>query len=357
MIKQRVVQTAGPKDTAHKRIHKQTLSIAVLLLGILIGDAVNAQKMQGEPGLAVRVTALPMAALWIQPVQSATAEVVALNHAQVSAQANGEVLKLGAEVGDEVEKGDILVELDCRQSELSEAVLNDVLSLARKEYKRAQSLQKSKTIAEQEISRLQSVLEQARIRILQAELAVEHCLIKAPFNGVVTTRQVQLGMIAITGAPMMKLLQADVVEVAASVDAAALNSLKASNNIQFKSAGMTYPITIRTALPLIDPASNKQRIRLDFIDERPYSGAAGELEWPADGQYLPSDLLIERQGQLGYFIAEEGIARFMILPEAAIGHPAKLGSNSDTLAEVLVILDGRFKLSDGDSVVLVSPAQ
>lgn len=338
-----------------KRMRQQGLGIA-LVSGILFNACASAQEVPAEV-LEVRVTTIAMTEVWMQPVQRVTAEVTALNHAQVSAQANGEVLKLRVEVGDKVEKGDVLIELDCRQSELSEAVLNDVLNLARKEYKRAQALQKSKTIAEQEITRLQSSLEQARIRILQAELAVEHCLIKAPFNGVVTGRQVQLGMIATTGAPMLKLLQVDAVEVMASLDAVALNSLRGSRDLQFKSAGQTYDLNIRTALPLIDPASNKQGIRLAFVDDRPFPGAAGELVWPASGQYLPANLLIERQDQLGYFIAEGDFARFITLPDAVVGHPASLGRNSEALASVQVVLEGRFKLKDGDRIIRMAPVQ
>lgn len=365
MGKLRVGRKAGQNNRhsakAGKKMRRQGLSAIALLLSILFNSYAAAQQTETLDSIAPlvekRVTAVAMTDVWIQPMQRVTAEVTALNHAQVSAQANGEVLKVGVEVGDRVTRGKVLIELDCRQSELSEAVLNDVLNLARNEYKRAQSLQKSKTIAEQEITRLQSTLEQARIRILQAELAVEHCLIKAPFDGVVTARQVQLGMIATAGAPMLKLLQVDAVEVVASLGAMTLNSLQDSNNIRFESAGKSYALKVRTALPLIDPASNKQRIRLAFVDDRPFSGAAGMLVWPAGGQYLPANLLIERQGGLGYFIAEGDIARFVSLPDAAIGHPALLGPGSEALATLQVVLEGRFKLKDGDRIALVTPEQ
>ena len=330
---------------------RQGLAKVLLLASVMHCAGVHAQETAADARPEVRVTTTAMADIWVQPLQRVVAEVTALNHAQISAQANGEVLKLDVEVGDSVEKGETMIELDCRQSELSEAVLNDVLNLARKEYKRAQTLQKSKTIAEQEITRLQSVLEQARIRIKQAELAVEHCLIKAPYSGVVTERQVQLGMIATVGAPMVKLLQVDAVEVFADLDTQSLSSLQNSEDIFFESAGQAYPLTIRTALPLLDPASNKQRLRLAFVGARPYSGAAGELRWSASDQYLPANMLMERNGQLGYFIVQEQIAKFIALPGAMLGHPAVLHASASASGATPVILEGRFRLKDGDRVV------
>ncbi len=323
----------------------------VLLLPLLL---ISYQGMAQQPvqDAETRVTTAPLAELLVQPVRRVSAKVIALSHAQISSQANGEVLRLEVEVGDGVEKGDILVALDCRQSELSEAVLNDVLSLARKEYKRAQSLQKTKTIAEQEITRLQSALEQARIRIQQAELAVENCLIKAPFKGIVTERQVQLGMLASVGAPMMKLLKTEAVEVAASLDAQAIRDLQRSNNIQFNNDGQDYPVQLRTALPFLDSTSNKQDVRLSFSGRRPLPGSSGDLYWPASGQYLPADLLIERRGKLGYFVVDQDRAKFVALPGAIAGHPALLAPVQLESSAAPVVLEGRFKLKDGDRIIL-----
>jgi len=319
---------------------------------LLLSSVAHAQAGGGSDTMQIRVSSKPLSEVWIKPQQRVNAEVKALNHAQISAQANGEVLQLTAEVGDAVEKGEVLVKLDCRKSELSEAVLNDVLGLARKEYQRAQSLQKTKTIAEQELSRLQSVLEQARIRIQQAELAVENCQVKAPFSGVVTERQVQLGMVASVGAPMYKILQSDAVEVSLALDAVALRSLRRSSDIRFESAGQLYRVKLRAVLPLIDPVSNKQQVRLTFKEQRPVPGASGELLWSASGQYLPADLLLSRQGSMGYFILDKDVAHFIRLPDARLGHPAQLSSNATLNGDTQVVIQGRFALSDGDQVVL-----
>ena len=78
------------------------LSFALVWV-FLLNLCASAQEVDAEVLNAAlsenRVTTIAMAEVWIQPMQRVTAEVTALNHAQISAQANGEVLKIGVEVG------------------------------------------------------------------------------------------------------------------------------------------------------------------------------------------------------------------------------------------------------------------
>jgi len=297
------------------------------------------------------VSTVTLSSVWIQPLKRASAEAISLNHAQISAQANGEVLKLAVEVGDAVEKDDVLVELDCRQSRLSEAVLNDVLKLAGKEYQRAQALQKTNTIADQELSRLQSSLEQARIRIQQAELSVENCIVSAPFSGVVTERQVQLGILATPGLPLLKLLQLDTLEVEVELSSEELDSLQGRKDIRFLSDQGSYPLTMRAILPLVNPTTNKRSVRLRFSAGMPLPGTSGEVAWRAGGHYLPVDLIVERDAQLGYFMLADDRARYVVLQDARPGHPARLSADITEPQNIEVVVEGRYALQQGDTVV------
>lgn len=323
----------------------------LLLAGAMQASAQTAPPSEAKPaGEALQITTIPLTDVWFKPLKRVPAVALSLNHAQISAQANGEVLRLAVEVGDSVSKGDLLVELDCRVSKLSEAVLNDVLELARSEYSRAQTLQKSRTIADQEIKRLQSSLEQARIRIKQAELSVENCRVTAPFDGVVTERQVQLGMLATPGLALLTLLQLDALEVEVQLSSDELRSLQESDEISFVVDEQSYPLALRAVLPLLDRMTNKRTVRLKFTSQAPLPGSSGDLSWPAAGHYLPADLLVERDAKLGYFVVEEGRAKFRVLEQARIGHPARLGPQSKAPQDVELVRDGRFGLQQGDRV-------
>ncbi len=90
----------------------------------------------------ITVTTLPLSEVWFERTLRASAEVVSLNHPQISAQATGEVLSIEVETGDLVENEAIMVRLDCRRSEFNQAVLDDAYALALKEFKRSNHCRK-----------------------------------------------------------------------------------------------------------------------------------------------------------------------------------------------------------------------
>lgn len=302
----------------------------------------------------ISVTTRPLEAVWFDLTHQVSAEVVSLNHPQISAQATGEVLSINVEVGDRVEKDAVMVSLDCRQSELNLAVIEDAYELARQEFQRSQSLQKNNAIAEQQFSQATSTLAQAEIRKQQAALAVEHCRISAPFTGVVTERQVQLGAVVVPGTPIMKLLQTDAVEVSVRLTRDELLSMQEANAVFFSTGGRSYPLRPRAVLPLVDSISNKRTVRLSIDGEAPFPGEPGDVVWQAQGKYMPVGLLVQRGGELGYFVDRQGVARFIRLEDAELGHPARIGAADVDAGETRVVVEGRFRVEDGSRIKALS---
>ena len=333
------------------------LILASFLLTVVGAGPVYAQAEnvapQGEisdSGEVVAVTTRPLSEVWFEQTLQVSAEVLSLNHPQISAQGTGEVLAIEVETGDLVEKGALLVRLDCRQPEFSLAVASDAYALALKEFERSRSLQKKNAIAEQQMTQASSTYEQARIRKEQAALAVEHCLIKAPFAGIVSERQVQLGAIAVPGSPVLKLLQTDAVEVRARLNSTELSSIRETSQIQFISEGSVYPLRLRSVIPVVDSVSNKRAVRLSFEGQLPFPGSPGDVVWHAPGKYLPVSLIVQRQGSLGYFVNEAGVARFVALPDAQLGHPARVDHFAQQAGSNEVIIEGRYRIEEGGRV-------
>jgi len=298
----------------------------------------------------ITVTTRLLSDVWFEQTMRASAEAVSLNHPQISAQATGEVMSIEVETGDQLEKGQVMVRLDCRQSEFNQAVLNDAYALALKEFKRSRSLQKNNAISEQQVTQATSTLEQASIRKQQAELSVEHCLIIAPFDGVVTERQIQLGAVAVPGSPVLTLLQTDAVEVRVRLTREELASLEAAAEIQFISENRIYPLVLRSVLPVIDSVSNKRAVRLSVVGDAPFPGAPGDVMWQSEGKYLPVELIVERENDLGYFVEEQGEAHFLPLSGARLGHPARINSDKVNAGRIKVIVEGRFRLEQGSRI-------
>jgi len=168
---------------------------------------------------------------------------------------------------------------------------------------------------------------------------------------VVTERQVQLGILATPGLPLLKLLQLDTLEVEVELSREELDSLQGRNDIRFLSGEESYPLSLRAVLPLVNPTTNKRSVRLRFNAAAPLPGTSGEVVWRAEGHYLPVDLIVERDGQLGYFMLADDRARYVILQGARPGHPARLSADITDPQSIEVVVEGRFALQQGDPVV------
>jgi RND family efflux transporter MFP subunit len=302
----------------------------------------------------ISVTTIALSEILKRPIMRLSADAISLNHAQISAQATGEVLTVEVEVGDQIQKGATLVSLDCRQSELNQAAACDSLKLARKEFKRAQSLGKTRAIAEQQINQAESSLDQARIRLQQAAISVEKCLIKAPFAGVVTKRQIQLGAIANPGSPILELLQTDAIEVELQVNDSQLARLQNAEDINFVISDKRYALRLRSVLPLASSLSNKRSVRLQFIAQHPLVGSSGDVVWQLKTSVIPVDYIVQREDQLGYFIAKEEMARFVALQNAQMGHPAAVEDLASDPANIKLIVQGRYRVEDGSKIVILN---
>jgi hypothetical protein len=68
--------------------------------------------------------------------------------------------------------------------------------------------------------------------------------------------------------------------------------------------------------------------------------------WREAQPHLPAELLVQRAGRLGVFVAEGGKARFHPLPQAQEGRPAPL----DLPPEARIATQGRHAVQDGQAL-------
>ena len=312
------------------------------------------------------VTVLALEEAWFAREQDAPASVVALNAPVISAELNARVVGIHAETGDRVSSGDLLIELDCRRAEAdldaAEAVLRQLeaqYGFARQQVRRADDLLKKRSISDQEVdqrkseeSRLAAQIDAQKAAILQATIQVGNCSVTAPFDGVVTQRMTDKGMLATTGTPLLKLVETEALEISARLDPAELETLAGDNPQWFEFRGKRYPVKLRTTIPLLEESTGTSEVRFRFTEDTPLPGTAGRLVWIRGDRTIPTDYLVRRDGQLGVFIVEDGKARFSPVEDALEGSPATL----ELPASTLLIVEGRESLKDGDLVIITSPA-
>lgn len=328
------------------------LGLALLLLTVLV-------PVQA----AVPVTTRALGELLSAQEYDAPARVIPENAPALSAELTARIALVAARVGDRVAAGDLLVGLDCRthvaRLAAARATLEDTaarITLASSQLARAQDLKTTSAVSTEVVDQRRTELDSLRAQrvaqqqaIMQAELDVERCEIRAPFVAVVTERHAQLGELASPGTVLLRLVALEHPELSADVREDHAASLEQAAAPRFRYQGRDYPVRLRTVLPVVQERQLTREARLDFAASAAPIGAAGRLIWRAGGQRLPAGYLVRRGATLGVFVlAEDGAtARFVPLPEALEGRPAVV----DLPPATRLIVDGRERLVDGDAVM------
>jgi RND family efflux transporter MFP subunit len=309
------------------------------------------------------VTTAQLDNLAVASARDAPAEVVSLNRATLSAELNARIVVIRAEVGDRVEVGDALVELDCRdytasaeQAAATLAALEAQIDFADYRSRRARTLSERNAVAEEALRERETTLQRLvaerdgqRAALGTARLQVERCKVRAPFTAALVDRPAQLGALAAPGTPLVELLDVDSVEVRARVRRALLDSLDGADEIVFNDGRGDFMLERRAILPDVDPRGDSVELRLTFSAARAAPGTPGRLVWRDAGLALPPYLVEERDGVSGVFTVNDDRAHFVPLVGVQEGRPVVVDLSPDTR----LVIDGRAGLADGDAVRVV----
>ena len=309
------------------------------------------------------VEARPFSELALSKTLQFPASVVNLQMADIAAETSGRILRFPLQVGDRVQQGDSLLEIDCTLANINKTRaeaglkrLRATRDLTRQQLQRAERLLASRSISREELDQRQTQLaadnasiEEQQALLASAEQAVRDCRLQAPYSGTVIEKLSSVGAYVTPGAPVLRLLEQDQVELELQLGLDQIDVLQQADDLQFVSSGKSYPLRIRSILPRINPQSLQQPVRLSFTGtEPPPGGSYGLVSFSTDKIYLPSAYVQKRQGQFGVFIALDQQAIFIPLPNAEEGQ--SVATDLDPAA--LVITSQLQLLKHQDSISL-----
>lgn len=291
------------------------------------------------------------------------ASVVNLQVADIAAETSGRIIQFSLQVGDVVEKGQVLLEIDCTtagidqdRAEASLKRLQATRKLTQQQLDRARRLLKSRSISREELDQRQTQLsaDNASIEEQKASLAavvhlVNHCQVKAPYSGTVIEKLSNAGAYASPGAPMLRLLKRHEVEIKVDLPVEIVSRLQQAKRINFIAHKKAYPVKIRSILPMVNSQSLQQPIRLSIITEdRPPGGSFGLLAFETGNIFLPARYVQKRDGVFGVFIARNQQAIFKPLPDAEEGQSVLC----DLAADELIIIDHLQLINRQDDIAI-----
>jgi RND family efflux transporter MFP subunit len=202
----------------------------------------------------------------LEPQQAAT----------VRAEVSGSVLRTSVDAGQRVRRGALLASLD--DTAVRDAYLSArssvrsaeaALDLARRNAERAERLSQAGAIAERDLesarwnaTNAEGTLADARARLASATEQLENTRIRAPFDGIVSERQVDAGDVVQVGAALFTIVDPRSLRLEASVPAEQLGRLQTGTPVEFTVNGVDRRISgrIERINPVVDPATRQVRI-------------------------------------------------------------------------------------------------
>ena len=112
--------------------------------------------------------------------------VTATEEATLSSEIAAKIVSIPIKVGNNFSKSDILIEFDCSFFEAQKDVVQSELDSARVTLKSNQELAAVRSIGEYEVQLSQIAVDRAQSELNIAELNTDRCIIRAPYDGVMS---------------------------------------------------------------------------------------------------------------------------------------------------------------------------
>lgn len=347
-----------------------TLIVGTLIfikLGQFSSMSKAAENMQFPP---VTVTAATIQQTDWEQYISATASVTAVEGVIVSAEANGRITRIGFDSDQNIEIGDVLVQLDT-SSELAQlAASRASAKQAKADLKRLQSLNKKQAVSEDAVEQARTEVKEAEAQVKIVKAEIDKRTIHAPFSGRLGIRRVNQGQVLSVGDPIVALQKLDQVYIDFSVPQQKIRSLSRKMKVRVRSDATPDDVFHGeiTAVALeVDPVTRNLQVRalVDNPEQKLRTGmfVNVELILPTSRKVLPvpSTAILYAPFGNSVFVIDEQKDESNEAPKKVLRQQfVILGQARGDFVDVInglvngetVVTSGVFKLQPGSEVTI-----
>lgn len=309
------------------------------------------------------VTVKTIADIAIYPLRDAPATALSLNQSTLSAEISGRIVQTLTQVGEQVTVGQAIARIDCTENDLNVKrasadlkAFKAELSLINWQLEQARKLAKTNNASAELVKKYEAQEKSLEAKVANHSAMLDtvkskqgHCVLRAPFAGVITQRYANLGEFVIPGSKMVDMVDTEHLEVEAQLHENEVFQLKEAHSIVFTANHQTFPVQVRAIVPSRNPQSRTQVVRLLFAKHVPLPGTPGRLVWSSETPAIPAEYVRQINQTLGIFLADGDHATFLPLPNAIEGQPAQI----DTPIHLPLIINGRYAVQDGSLITVL----
>jgi RND family efflux transporter MFP subunit len=244
-----------------------------------------------------------------------TGSILPEKRADLRAEISAVVLAVLKENGDPVRAGDALVRLDdtsirdtltSRRSAAQSA--EQAFAAAQRQYQRLVDLRKDGLVSAQQVedaevrrNTAQSENESAKSQLVAAEQQQARTVVKAPFDGIISDRQVSAGDTAQVGKELLKVIDPRSLRFEGYVPANSIAAVRPGLKVMFRIHGFegrTFNGTITRVNPAANALTRQVEVLVAFADGQQLPGIAGlyaegQVETShSEGLALPASVIV-----------------------------------------------------------------
>lgn len=358
--------------------------IMLIVIGLILGGIFGFQAFKNRMIAAYlanlkappqTVSTIPAAMSPWQTTLQSIGSFNAVEGANLSAQVQGIVQKIGFEDGQDVKKGDLIVQLLADQQIATLQQFQASAANAQIAYDRDSKLIKANTIAQSQVDSDLATWKAAQAQVASQQALIDQYSIRAPFDGHLGIRLVSLGQYLSAGTAVVTLQSLDPIQFDFSMPQQALSQLKVGQTVTATIdayGSQTFDGKITAISPLVDTQSRNLTIRATFAnaDRKLLPGMFGSVSVvtgePQSYISLPQTAVtINPYGNVVYIVTDKG--------KGADGKPQLVANQKfvstgqargDQIAVTkglnagdVVVTSGQLKLSNGSPVIINNTVQ
>jgi membrane fusion protein (multidrug efflux system) len=344
----------------------------VLLVGGILGYKLFGRYMMNKsmaaqkPPPAVVSTIEAREETW-QPTLHAVGSFAAVQGIIVSTQLDGAVTKVAFESGATVKEGDLLVQQDISAEEAQLASAQAGAVLAQLNLDRAKELRAQGTNAQADLDAATAAFQQTQANAAALKAAIDKKTIRAPFDGRLGIRQVNLGQFLRSGAAVVPLQLLDPIYINFALPQQNVAQVAAGQPVRVSVdayPGEVFAGTVNALNPNVDDVTRNFQLQatLKNTDGRLHPGMFGsvEVQLPVTEKVITvplSAIVYNPYGNAVYIVEDHGKdGNGLIVRQQFVQTGANRGDQVAILKGVkpgdTVVTAGQLKLRNGASIVI-----